>query len=104
MTQARYDVTALFDRPVNGRVSVCSADREYENVFAESPESAARKWLHSLPPEEKAATVRLLITAPVVEKHIIHDVYKGPVIEYMRLGGRLDVVLPDGKPPGARHG
>ncbi len=40
----RYDITALFERPVFGQVSRTSRDTKAERVFAErGPESAARK-------------------------------------------------------------
>jgi len=89
----RYDVTALFDRPVFGAVSRATRDIEAERIFAETgPESAARQWLWRLSPAERAATVRLIVSAPVTDGHRPYPIYKGPAVEFERLNGRLSEV------------
>jgi|HubBroStandDraft_3_1064219.scaffolds.fasta_scaffold389133_1 hypothetical protein len=89
----RYDVTALFDKPVFGQISRATLDNAAEHVFSDrSPESAARKWLHMLSPAEREATVRLIVSAPVTDGYRPYPIYKGPDIEFERLNGRLSRV------------
>lgn len=89
----RYQVTALFDQPVFGQVSRAAADTDAERIYAErGPESAARKWLWTLSPAERAATIRLIVSAPVTDGHRPYPLYTGPVVEFERLNGRLSEV------------
>jgi hypothetical protein len=89
----RYQITALFDQPVFGQVSRATLDVDAERIYSDrGPESAARKWLHMLSPAERAATVRLIVSAPVTDGYRPYPVYKGPAIEFERLNGRLSEV------------
>jgi hypothetical protein len=89
----RYDVTALFDQPVFGAISRMSRDTAAESVFADKgPESAARLWLWRLSPAERAATVRLVVSAPVLDRYVVYEIYRGPAVEFERLNGRLTEV------------
>lgn len=86
----RYQVTALFDRPVNGATERATADTEAERVYADKgPESAARRWLWRLSRPEREATVRLIVSAPVTDGYRPFPIYKGETIEFERLNGRL---------------
>jgi hypothetical protein len=89
----RFQVIALFDRPVFGEVSRTTADTEAERIFADKgPESAARLWLWRLSPAERAATIRLIVSAPVLDRYVVYEVYGGPVVEFERLNGWLSEV------------
>lgn len=91
----RYTVTAFFNRPINGQVSREAQNTEAERVFSDrGPESAARKWLHRLSPEEREATVRVIVSAPVTDGYRPYPIYKGPVVEFERVNGRLSLVAP----------
>jgi len=87
----RYQVAAVFGRPVAGEIARAAADTEAERVYADTPESAARKWLWKLSAEERAATERLVISAPAVG-YKAYEVYRGPSIEFIRVGGRLEAL------------
>jgi hypothetical protein len=89
----RYQVAALFDRPVFGEVSRTTADTDAERVFVDKgPESAARQWLWRLSPAEREATVRLIVSAPVLDRYVVYKSYEGPDVEFERLNGRLSKV------------
>ena len=71
-------------------VEVCG-NTEAERIFADKgPESAARLWLWRLSPVERAATVRLIVSAPVLDRYVVYPVYRGPTVEFERLNGRLE--------------
>jgi hypothetical protein len=72
----RYQVTALFDRPIFGAISRAAADTDAERVYAEKgPESAARRWLHMLSPAEREATVRLIVSSPMTDGYRPYPIY-----------------------------
>jgi hypothetical protein len=82
-----YDVAAYFDRPVNGRLRATTRDDRQTTVDAETPESAARKWLWRLSPEEREAAVRLVVFAPKPKPVV--PVYEGAPVRFLRQGGKL---------------
>jgi hypothetical protein len=90
----RYEVAALFDRPVMGIYQRSTTDWRQDAVYTETPESAARRWLWRLAPEERAATVRLVVFGSSDPRHRPYPVYRGPSIEFHRANGRLAPLQP----------
>lgn len=88
----RYEITALFGRPVDGRIQRCCSERDLESSYGETPGSAALMFLHRLTDEEREATTRVLVCAPDVDQRVPYPIYRGPVIEFVRVGGRLELV------------
>lgn len=86
----RYQVTALFDRPVHGLVSRSSEESRYFAFSDRGAESAARKWLWKISPAERAATVRLIVSAPLLSEYRPYPIYTGETVEFERLNGRLE--------------
>lgn len=83
----KFDVVAYFDPPVNGRKRAHTREERVSGIFAETPESAARMWLHRLSEVEKTVTIRLVVFAP--KSNPIIETYKGPEKRFWRLHGKL---------------
>jgi hypothetical protein len=82
-----YDVVAYFSPPVNGRERAHTREPMVEAVFAETPESAARMWLHRLSAVERKVTARIVVFAPKPRGSI--DTYRGPEVRFRRVEGKL---------------
>jgi hypothetical protein len=90
----RYEVAALFNRPVNGLYQRSTTDWRQEAVYTGDPENAARRWLWRLTPDERAATVRLIVFPTVDAAYRPYPVYRGPSIEFLRVNGQLEPLEP----------
>jgi hypothetical protein len=85
--QMQFDAIVRFTRPMAGRQTVSTTDEGAESLFAESPVSAARKWLWRLSAEERAAVDDVVVCAP--HTHGLRAVYDGPTAVFRREGTAL---------------